>query len=107
MAPEAVNMDTHWLKYKHDEEIGPLLASYSHTSEQLDYLKSDLRDTGNIENILEVSRRQVALKYKISKLVGVEEDRHFQKRMSLLWMLGVFALVLIGATNLALRLGLF
>ncbi len=100
-------MDPHWLKYKNDDEIGPLLASYSHTDEQLDFLKNDLRDNGNIEGILAVSRRQVAIKYKISKLVGAEEDRHFQRRMSLLWMLGVFALVLVGAANLALRLGIF
>lgn len=100
-------MDSRWLKYKHDEEIGPLLASYHHTTFQLDDLKRDLRNSENIEGILEVSQRQVALKYKISKLVDVEEDRHLQKRMSLLWMVAVFGLVLIGAANLALRLGIF
>ncbi len=100
-------MYSHWLKYKHDEEIGPLLATYAATTEQLEFLKRDLRDSGNIEGILEISRRQVSLKYKITKLVGSEEDKDFQKRMSLLWMVAVFGLVLLGAANLALRLGIF
>lgn len=99
-------MNSHWLKYKHDEEIGPLLASYSITTEQLEFLKRDLRNTNNINGILEVSRRQVTLKYKITKLVGEEQDRVFQKRMSLMWMVAVFCLVLLGAANLALRLGI-
>jgi hypothetical protein len=100
-------VNAHWLKYKHDEEIGPLLSSYALTDEQLEFLKRDLRNTSNIDGILEVSRRQVALKYKISKLVGVEEDKTFQRRISLLWMVAVFALVFLGAANLALRLGWF
>ncbi len=100
-------MDSRWLKYKHDEEIGPLLASYSVTSEQLDFLKRDLRNSENISGILEISRRQVALKYKISKLVGIEQDRDLQKRMSLMWLIAVSCLVLLGAANLAFRLGIF
>jgi hypothetical protein len=103
--PEGSGMERNWLKYKHDAEIGPLLATYSLTRDELETLKRDLRDSHNIDGILEVSRRQVAIKYEIAKLIGVEEDRHFQKRMSLLWMVAVFALVLIAAANLALRLG--
>jgi hypothetical protein len=99
-------VNSRWLKFKHDEEIGPLLASYVHTTDQLDHLKRDLRDSANIEGILEVSQRQVALKYKISKLVGVEEERTFRRRMSLAWMVAVFSIVLLCAANLALRLGL-
>lgn len=99
-------MDPRWFKYKHDEEVGPLLATYHVASEQLSELKRDLRSSDNIEGILEISRRQVALKYKISKLVGIQEDRVFQRRISLWWMLAIWAIVLVAAANLALRLGL-
>src|SRR5690554_506222 len=97
-------MDRRWLKYKHDPEIGPLLASYHLTSDELDALKRDLRDADNIEDIMTVSRRQVNLKYRISRLVGEEEEKVFQRRVSLLWLVVVLLGVLAGAANLAVSL---
>lgn len=97
-------MNPRWFKYKHDPEIGPLLRHYSDTEEHLEALKRDLRTAGNIEDILEISDEQVCLKYRISRLVRVEEEKVTQRRMSLAWMALIFAAVLVGAANLVVSL---
>jgi hypothetical protein len=99
-------MSPKWQKYDAHPEIGPLIQEYRRSLGHLEWLKSDLRTSTNIEDIVEFSHGQAEIKRAIDGLVRLEEEELLRERKDTAWMAITVLAALVGVFNVFVAFGL-
>lgn len=99
-------MSPKWHKYDEHPEIGPLIHEYRRSLGELEWLKSDLRTTRNIDDIVEFSHEQAEMKRTIDGMVRLEEEELFRERKDSAWMAVTVLAALVGLFNVFVAFGL-
>ena len=95
-----------WEKYDNHPAIGPLIEQYRHSTRAVEFLKRDLRTSGNIDEILDASEVQTQLKRQIDGLVDIEEEIDHDRRRDMAWLVVAGIAAITGLINVVIALRL-
>lgn len=93
------------VRYQNDPTIGPLVAQYQLSTAALNQLKGGLRDNQNIDEIIQVSEHQAAVRRRLSHLIGVKEQERRRETLHSLSLAVGAGLLVVGFVNLGFFLG--